>query len=702
MTLINRREAIARTAAAAIGASLAWRSPFAHAAKVPWSERREFYPQGVASGDPDSSSVLLWTRRPPVNGSEAKTLALEVAADAEFRRVVATTEAQVSADTDWTCRVLAAGLQAGREYWYRFTDNHGFGSRVGRTITAPDERDGRPINFAFVSCQNVQQGACNAYRRMIYEDERRHRKDQLCFVLHLGDFVYELVWYPEDRPQGMYDRRLRDIVRYKSGEKIDDFHVPTSVEDYRAVYAAYLTDPDLQDARARWPFVCMGDNHEFSWKGWQSQQNFGQVRPAQTKKVAANQAWFEYQPARVSQPGNPQDGRFHPPTVADKPISNFDEDGIGQEPGNLAAVHSLKTYRALRFGSSVELILTDNHSFRSEPVEDRSEAAQFQPKGVPLFYPEDVLEILDAGRSYNGGKPPETIKFQDKDVPNPRKSSPPQSVLGPEQKKWFFGKLRSSKAPWKLWGNSFATLDWRTDLQNLPPELGVKWPTAGYANMGGDWTGYRAARAEIFDFVKREKITGFASIVGDRHSFFAGLLSSSLPPKPFEPVGAEFVTGSISAPGIVEAFSHRLPKDHPLRPIFLYQPSANEPPLGAINLSVMHGVQTSLTLQKTGDISKALAARNPEVAPHLSFVDMGGHGYSVVRVAGRQMTVEFVCIPRPLERSKSADGGPLVYRVEHRVGMWQPGAAPKLEQTVLEGNVPLSERKTSAKANKAS
>jgi alkaline phosphatase D len=94
------------------------------------------------------------------------------------------------------------------------------------------------------------------------------------FVLHLGDFIYETVWYPEDRPQGMYDRRLRDIVRYPSGEKIHDLHIPTTLVDYRAVYRAYLHDADLQDARARWPFVNMWDNHEFSWLGWQSLQKF--------------------------------------------------------------------------------------------------------------------------------------------------------------------------------------------------------------------------------------------------------------------------------------------------------------------------------------------------------------------------------------------------------------------------------------------
>ena len=83
-----------------------------------------------------------------------------------------------------------------------------------------------------------------------------------------------------------YDRKVRDIVRYEHGEKHEDFHVPTTVADYRAVYKAYLHDPDIQDARAYFPFVTMWDNHEFSWQGWQSLQNFGKGDiPAQTRKV---------------------------------------------------------------------------------------------------------------------------------------------------------------------------------------------------------------------------------------------------------------------------------------------------------------------------------------------------------------------------------------------------------------------------------
>ena len=309
MNDLSRREFLAY--AAALGASVAWGTTRARNSRIAWTERRELYPEGVASGDPQSDSVILWTRRPIADNKNSASLTVEVAEDNGFRRVVATTSAAVSAASDWTCRVLVGGLKPAREYWYRFTDESGAGSRVGRTLTAPADGDARTVRFAFVSCQNVCQGAQNAYRRMIFEDERAPAAERLGFVLHLGDFIYEMVWYPEDRPQGMYDRRLRDIVRYTHGEKVSDFHIPTTLDDYRAVYRAYLHDPDLQDARARWPFVAMWDNHEFSWLGWQGFQKFGdKTRPTQTRKVAANQAWFEYQPARVRQPGTGSLERF--------------------------------------------------------------------------------------------------------------------------------------------------------------------------------------------------------------------------------------------------------------------------------------------------------------------------------------------------------------------------------------------------------
>ncbi|HSS78891.1 MAG TPA: PhoD-like phosphatase N-terminal domain-containing protein [Thermoanaerobaculia bacterium] len=216
---MTRREAI--LAAAALGASLAWRGVFADGSPGRRRERRDLFPQGVASADPEPESVVLWTRRPYGPGEGAKVLLVEIARDPQFRKIVSSNRAAISQENDWTCRVLAAGLAPGKIYWYRFVDDAGNQSRPGRTLTAPAGDDPRVVRFAFVSCQNVTQGASTAYRRMIWEDERAGDGRRLDFVLHLGDFVYEVVWYPEDRPQGMYSRRLREVVRYPQGEKID-------------------------------------------------------------------------------------------------------------------------------------------------------------------------------------------------------------------------------------------------------------------------------------------------------------------------------------------------------------------------------------------------------------------------------------------------------------------------------------------------
>jgi alkaline phosphatase D len=686
---LSRRQFI--QAALGMGASVAW-SGLARASRSRWIERRDLYPEGVASGDPNADSVILWTRR-PFEGGGARTLTLEVAEDQAFRRVVSRAPATVSAASDWTCRVLVGGLRPAHVYWFRFTDAEGLGSRIGRTITAPGHSDSRPVNFAFVSCQNPNQGSLGAYRRMIFEDERAAPEDRLGFVLHLGDFIYELVWYPEDRPQGYYDRRIYDIVRIPNGEKASDFHVPTDVEGYRAIYRAYLHDPDLQDARARWPFVPMWDNHEFSWQGWQSFAKVGpEARPGQTLKVAANQAWFEYQPARIIKPSGPSLDRFDPPTVANVPIERFDDHGLGQEPNNLAAIGSLTAYRALRYGRHLDLIITDQHSYRSEDPTSHEDVGQLGSDDFPSFFPQEAGEILDAGRAYDGGRPPAEIRFGETKISNPRKDAPPQTILGAEQKAWFKERLRRSRATWKIWGNSIGTPDWRADPQNVPEGLVPHpWPGATYASFGGgDFGGAYAERGEIFDLVRDERIAGFAIVSGDRHSFWAGYAAKDLPPHPFAPVGLTFVGASITSPGLVEAWEHRFPKDHPLRALFLADRPGADKPQPTINMLLRHGVRSCLEYAKNGDLTRARALSNPELAPHLSFVDMGGHGYATVRLSALEMRTEFVCIPRPIARSDRQDGGPLRYRVAHVARMWRPGERPRLEQQVIEGDPGLS------------
>ena len=693
MPTIGRRQFLKLSVA--LGASLAWGCATVRPSSSGWRERRELYPQGVASGDPDDNSVLLWTRRPYADGRTSATLRVEVADDAAFTRVIAKTTARVQPESDWTCRVLVGNLPAAREYWYRFTDDEGNGSRIGRTLTAPKPDDPRPSRFAFVSCQDICEGYLNAYRRMIFEDERAAPEERIGFVLHLGDFIYEVVSYPDQVKNGhRYDRLITFPIKYPKGKPVakNRFWVPDSLEDYRVAYHAYLQEPDLQDARARWPFVAMWDNHEFSWNGWQSIQEFAGTEgwvPAQTLKVAANQAWFEYQPARVLPPGSRLD-TFDAPHVVDTPIKDFDDTGLGTEPNNLVAINSLIGYRALRWGRHIDLIVTDQHSYRSRDPGSHDELNPLFENDKLGFVPEELWAQLDAGRDYANGHPPAKLIFGDKRVDNYRAKEAPQTVLGAKQKAWFLERLRAAKGTWKIWGNSLGTPDWRVDPQNLPAALGKYPEGAGYATIDlHDWGATYHERAEIFDAVRDARITGFAIVAGDRHSFWAGYAAKALPPAAFEPVGVTFVGGSICSPGMAEANEHSLKPDDPLRPLYVANPGGG-PPQCTANLLLRHGVRSALEYASSGDLQKALALSNPEMAPHLTFVDVGGHGYATVRVDADKMVTEFVCIPRPIERSKSADGGPLRYRVRHEVPLWQAGERPQMRQTVVEGDAGLS------------
>jgi alkaline phosphatase D len=105
---------------------------------------------------------------------------------------------------------------------------------------------------------------------------------------------------------------------------------------------------------------------------------------------------------------------------------------------------------------------------------------------------------------------------------------------------------------------------------------------------------------------------------------------------------------------------------------------------------VRHGVRSCLEYVRSGDLQKARALSNPDLSPHVSFVDMNGHGYSVVRATSETVETTFTCIPRPLERSEREDGGPLAYRVRCRARRWDKGATPKLEVEILEGDPKFS------------
>ena len=326
---------------------------------------------------------------------------------------------------------------------------------------------------------------------MIFEDEHAFRQRAALDRFAPGRFRLRDRLVSRGPAARHYARRVREIVRYELVRSIATSTSPPRWIDYRAVYRAYLHDPDLQDARAYFPFIHMWDNHEFSWQGWQALQVFdGKTRPAQTRKVAAMQAFFEYQPARMVKMRWSLVRKVSTRLILRMPRSLvFDEHGLGQEANNLAAINSMKGYRSLRWGRNVELIITDERSYRSE---DPEETQWFADAEISLIRtmrsscPRRCLRYSMAAGITTEANLPRDYPFRGQASFRTcvRRIPRGQTILGAEQKAWFLERLRNSKAPWKIWGSTTATLDMRADPLNIPAGMVASaWPGAGYANF---------------------------------------------------------------------------------------------------------------------------------------------------------------------------------------------------------------------------
>jgi alkaline phosphatase D len=146
-----------------------------------------------------------------------------------------------------------------------------------------------------------------------------------------------------------------------------------------------------------------------------------------------------------------------------------------------------------------------------------------------------------------------------------------------------------------------------------------------------DWGSMYTERAEILDAVRDAGITGFAIVAGDRHAFWAGYAAKRYHPPPSSPWASASLGGSLISPGMAEANEHNQKKENnPTRPLYITEVSGKPQPTA--HLMLHHGVRSALEYAASGDLQKALAVRNPDLAPHLTFVDLGGHGYATVRV----------------------------------------------------------------------
>ncbi|MEZ6140175.1 MAG: alkaline phosphatase D family protein [Zavarzinella sp.] len=245
---------------------------------------------GVASGDPDSKSVVLWTKLAPKpllpdGGMPTQPVSVlwEIAEDDRMKKVVAKGEAIATPQLGHSVHVIPTGLKPDRWYWYRFHCGDA-SSIIGRTRTMP-EKAATPnkLRFAFASCQHYEQGLYTAYEQMA--------KDELDLVFHLGDYIYEYPHNPKAK-----------TVRKHSGPK--DRKIQT-LADYRERHAQYRADPLLNGMHALCPWFVTWDDHEFdnNYANDIQEEQRGDKKQADpvdflVQRAAAYQAYYEMMPLR--------------------------------------------------------------------------------------------------------------------------------------------------------------------------------------------------------------------------------------------------------------------------------------------------------------------------------------------------------------------------------------------------------------------
>ena len=630
-----------------------------------------FFPQGVASGDPSPTSVVLWTRarrgKQRDNDTSAVRVVVQVSTDTAFTNVVVDQEVTATSDSDHTVRVLVTGLSANTEYYYRFVA--GRDTAVGRTRTAPEASADVQVNLAWISCQDYEAGYYGAFRQMLLDDDARAPADKIHFVMHLGDVIYET---REDSFQTAIDDNFlpislptadggfRSVQPFPSGGGTrGSTNYANTVDDYRHLYRTFLSDPDFQAVRARWPVVQIWDDHEFTNDSWQSQSNYSKAgsveEPDQARKVAASQAWFEYIPAHLTgQTGvtgvASQAKDYTPTTVSNAAFTTPNDDNFVAEPNNAAAVGAITIYRSLRFGKHVEVVMTDERSYRSDhaiPEELTNNALFFDARGA---LPLPIVNTFDQGRTANGGNPPATVLG----LNNPRISSPPGTVLGAKQKAWWKATMKASDATWKLWGNEVPLT--RMAVQQFTGQPFDRVVT------GDAWDGYPTERKELMTYLRTENIKNVVVLTGDVHAAFASTIVDDFDAAPAarQTVACELIAPGISSNSLFSFFesaSRLVPAA--LRSLITVDASAAgfSRFTENFNLWLLKGTASAGTFAASKNLTAALAAADPTVNPHLKYVDSNCQGYGYAKFTGAQVSATITIINRPITRHTEAGPG---------------------------------------------
>ena len=240
------------------------------------------FKHGVASGDPLSTKVIVWTRAVSTNG-EYTTVTVQLALDEDFTKPVYEKGLlSTNADRDFTLKVDVINLEPNTTYYYRFLSKNNI-SPVGRTRTLPVGKVDT-IKLLTVSCSYYSAGYFNVYK------EAAEVKN-VNAALHLGDYIYEY-------GPGIYAD--------EDAEKMKRVMIPAkeivSLDEYRQRYAQTRSDADCQSFHAAHPLIAIWDDHEVTNDTWNAgAENHSEDEGVfSERRLAALQAYSEWMPIRPS------------------------------------------------------------------------------------------------------------------------------------------------------------------------------------------------------------------------------------------------------------------------------------------------------------------------------------------------------------------------------------------------------------------
>lgn len=415
---------------------------------------------GIASGDPDATSVVIWTRIS--HSDNAADVGWRVATDSDFQNIVARGQYRTDASRDHTVKVVVDKLNPGQEYYYQF-DVDGIHSPAGRTKTLPVGHVDQLV-LAIATCSNYSFGYFNAYE-VIANDPT------IDLVVHLGDYIYE---------------HGTDGYGSETGRRIGRNHAPAhealTLADYRQRFAQYKTDAGSMVMHARHPLIVIWDDHESANNPWmggaanhQDDEGDWEMRRAQSL-----QAFYEWLPVR-----DPRNG------------------GTREE-----------YWRHYKFGDLASLItLESRHTGRSKQIEYEDHVGGIKSKA-------DAQEFIDAvvgapGRNLLSDKMKQFLadEISESVQANRRwRIIGNQSVMAkriaPKLSDPFFKKLGND-----LNSDARNTLDSLTLLGDLglPTDL-------------DSWNGYPKARENFYQICKDAGARDLLVLAGDSHSYWQNAL----------------------------------------------------------------------------------------------------------------------------------------------------------------------------------